>query len=216
MKMTFPARLRALSVAGFALAALAVPAAAQQLSPQDQALIDQRYNALDQRLNPESKALDQKDPWTLSQHDAATLATMAGEYLKNGDFIAAYVLSKDAGLAYETQDGQERWKPDATYAQAQLVFARAYQQVFDKDNAFALAEARTNRASDYNSGIETRIVHAYLNALAAPLPQASRAAVVTECKAAQKRLGDYLAKAPATMPADERDYYTKRLKSECK
>jgi len=48
------------------------------------------------------------------------------------------------------------------------------------------------------------------------LPQASRAAAVTECKAAQKKLGDFLAKAPANMPSDERAYYDKRLKTECK
>ena len=215
MTVSFAARLRAFSIAACALAAWATAAVAQQPSPQDQAILDSRYNALDQRLNPESKALDGKDPWTLSQHDAMTLANMANEYLKGGDFLAAYVLSKDASLAYETQDGKERWPADATYAQAQLAFARAYQQVFDKDKEFAFAEVR-GFASDLNAGIETRIVHAYLNALGAPLPTAVRPAAVTECKAAQKKLADFLAKAPATMPANERAYYDKRLKTECK
>ena len=214
MNKTIAARLRVLCVAGLALAAM--PAAAQQISPQDQAILDARYQALDQRLNPESKALDGKDPWTLSQHDAATLTKMSNEYLKGGDAFAAYVLSKDASLAYETQDGQERWKPDATYAEAQLAFARAYQQVFDKDKEFALAEVRGYRVTDLNTGIEARIVHAYLNALGAPLAPALRPAAVTECKAAQKKLGEFLAKAPATMPADERGYYDKRLKTDCK
>lgn len=213
MTVTF---FRALSVAALALTALVAPAAAQQATPQDQAILDSRYSALDQRLNPESKALDGKDPWTLSQHDAMTLANMANEYMKGGDALAAYVLSKDASLAYETQDGQERWKPDATYAQAQLAFARAYQQVFDKDKEFALAEVRGYRVTDLNTGIQARIVHAYLNALGAPLAPALRPAAVTECKAAQKKLGDFLAKSPASMPADERSYYDKRLKTECK
>jgi len=214
MNKTIAARLRVLCVAGLALAAM--PAAAQQISPQDQAILDARYQALDQRLNPESKALDGKDPWTLSQHDAATLANMANEYMKGGDFLAAYVLSKDASLAYETEDEKERWKPDATYAQAQLTFARAYQQLFDKDKEFVTAEARGYKLTDLNTGIQTRIVHAYLNALGAPMAPALRPAAVTECKAAQKKLGDFLAKAPANMPPDERSYYDKRLKTECK
>ncbi|MHB1218517.1 MAG: hypothetical protein ACYC1L_10015 [Alphaproteobacteria bacterium] len=213
MTVTF---FRALSVAALALTALVAPAAAQQATDQDQAILDSRYNALDQRLNPESKALDAKDPWTLSQHDAMTLANMANEYMKGGDAMAAYVLSKDASLAYETQDGQERWKPDATYAQAQLAFARAYQQVFDKDKEFALAEVRGYTVTDLDTGIQARIVHAYLNALGAPLAPALRPAAVTECKAAQKKLGEFLSKAPATMPAPERGYYDKRLKTDCK
>ena len=207
---------RAFSFVALTVAVLAAPAVAQQATDQDQAILDSRYNALDQRLNPESKALDAKDPSTLSQHDATTLANMANEYMKGGDAMAAYVLSKDASLAYETADGQERWKPDATYAQAQLTFARAYQQVFDKDKEFALAEVRGYSVTDLNTGIQARIVHAYLNALGAPLASALRPAAVTECKAAQKKLGDFLAKAPATMPAPERDYYTKRLKTDCK
>ncbi len=214
MTKTVAARLRAFCVAGLVLAAM--PAAAQQMSPQDQAILDARYQALDQRLNPESKALDGKDPWTLSQHDVATLTNMANEYMKGGDAFAAYVLSKDASLAYETQDGKERWPADATYAQAQLGFARAYQQVFDKDKEFALAEVRGYTVTDLNTGIQARIVHAYLNALGAPLAPALRPAAGTECKAAQKKLGEFLAKAPATMPAPERDYYNKRLKTDCK
>lgn len=208
--------LRALSIAALALTTLVAPTAAQQATDRDQAILDSRYNALDQRLNPESKALDGKDPWTLSQHDAMTLANMANEYMKGGDAMAAYVLSKDASLAYETQDGQERWKPDATYAQAQLSFARAYQQVFDKDKEFALAEVRGYQVTDLNTGIQARIVHAYLNALGAPLAPALRPAAVTECKAAQKKLGEFLAKSPASMPAEERGYYDKRLKADCK
>lgn len=207
---------RAFSIAALAFTVLTVPAAAQQATPQDQAILDSRYGALDQRLNPESKALDAKDPWTLSQHDATTLANMANEYMKGGDALAAYVLSKDASMAYETQDGKERWPADATYAQAQLSFARAYQQVFDKDKEFALAEVRGYTVTDLNTGIQARIVHAYLNALGAPMAPALRPAAVTECKAAQKKLGDFLAKAPATMPAPERDYYSKRLKADCK
>lgn len=214
MNKTIAARLRAVCVASLVLAAM--PAAAQQMSPQDQAILDARYQALDQRLNPESKALDGKDPWTLSQHDVATLTNMANEYMKGGDAFAAYVLSKDASLAYETQDGKERWPADATYAQAQLGFARAYQQVFDKDKEFALAEVRGYTVTDLNTGIQARIVHAYLNALGAPLAPALRPAAITECKAAQKKLGEFLAKAPATMPAPERDYYNKRLKTDCK
>lgn len=213
MTVTF---FRTFSFVAVALVALAAPAAAQQATDKDQVILDSRYNALDQRLNPESKALDGKDPWTLSQHDAATLANMANEYMKGGDAMAAYVLSKDASLAYETQDGQERWKPDATYAQAQLSFARAYQQVFDKDKEFALAEVRGYQVTDLNTGIQARIVHAYLNALGAPLAPALRPTAVTECKAAQKKLVDFLAKAPATMPAPERDYYNKRAKADCK
>lgn len=207
---------RAFSIAVLMLTALAAPAAAQQATPQDQAILDARYNALDKRLNPESKALDAKDPWTLSQHDTVTLTNMANEYMKGGDALAAYVLSKDASLAYETQDGKERWPADATYAQAQLAFARAYQQVFDKDKEFALAEARGYTVTDLSTGIQARIVHAYLNALGAPLAPALRPAAVTECKTAQKKLGDFLAKAPATMPAPERSYYDKRLKTDCK
>lgn len=216
MTVALSARFRALPLAALALTAvLWAPAAAQQTSPQDAAILESRYQALDQRLNPESKALDAKEPSTLSQHDAMTLANMAGEYLKGGDAMAAYVLSKDASMAYETQDGQTRWPADKTYAQAQLLFARSYRMVVDKDPEFALAEVR-GFATDLKAGIETRIVHAYLNALGAPLPKESRPAAVTECKAAQKRLGDLLAKSPPNMPADERAYYDKRLKTECK
>lgn len=169
-----------------------------------------RYRAVNDRLDPVSLALLDKEPSDLTREEARQAFQLGYEYFKKSDFLAAQLLFGHGLQAYSTFSATTglvvRWPADEAMAVASYFFAGSQIGLCQKDRAFCVARLSEGDKPNPTAAIESSVATNYREALTSGLPAQYRADASKGCANALARLKEAVRKGPGSAQNSQKIY----------